>query len=400
MIFIQNGTIYTPDGVIANGGMVVENGRIHTIAPSLDITVPASARAIDATGLIVAPGFIDLQLNGGFGRDFTEHPETIWSVAERLPRFGITSFLPTIITSPLETIAMAQAVMAKGAPVDFQGAMPLGLHLEGPFLNPGKKGAHNPAHMKRPSLPIIETWTPQNHVRLVTLAPELPAAHSLVRTLAARGVIVSAGHSRATFAQASAAFDAGVRYGTHLFNAMPALHHREPGLAGALLLDDRIVIGVIPDGVHLHEALLKMVWQLAPGRINVVTDSMAAMGMPPGQYHLGQATVTVTGTDARLADGTLAGSIVTMDAALQNLMQATGCSFAEAIPAVTHIPSQLLGRPQKGQLVIGADADLVLLSPDLTVQMTMVNGRVVFEKGTRSFTENMQRYTEKEEKTA
>ena len=382
MIFIENGKVFTPDGVVDEGMVVVQNGRIQSITPTMKRETPVDATVIDATGLLVVPGFVDLQLNGGFGHDFTRQPETIWEVAAQLPQFGVTSFLPTIITSPLETVAAAQAVMAQGPPAAFGGAVPLGLHLEGPFLNPAKKGAHDVKWMKRPSLSTTQTWTWDNHVRLVTLAPELPHAADLIQTLTANGVVVSAGHSMATFDEAKTAFAAGVRYGTHLFNAMPSLHHRKPGLAGALLEDERVIFGLIPDGIHVHPSLIKTVWQAAGQRMTLVTDAMAAMGMPPGRYQLGDFEVSVTETDSRLADGTLAGSIVTMDAALRHLIQFTGCTLAEALPTITRIPAQLLGLSNKGQLVPGADADLVLLSPDLQVVMVVVNGRIVYKGAT------------------
>ncbi|KAA3658061.1 MAG: N-acetylglucosamine-6-phosphate deacetylase [Chloroflexi bacterium] len=383
MMIIENGMVYTPEGVVENGTVVVENGRIQTITQSQK-TGPPDSQVIDAAGLFVVPGFIDLQLNGGFGHDFTQQPETIWEVAAQLPQFGVISFLPTIITSPMETVAAAQQVMTQAPADGFCGAMPLGLHLEGPFLNPIKKGAHDVRWMKLPSSARTQTWTRDNHVRLVTLAPEMPNAHELIQSLVANGVMVSAGHSMATFDEAVAAFDSGVRYGTHLFNAMPPLHHRKPGLAGALLADERVAYGLIPDGIHVHPGLIKTVWQAAGERMTVVTDAMAAMGMPSGRYLLGDFEVTVTETDSRLPDGTLAGSIVTMDAALRNLMTFTGCSLAEALPTVTHNPAELLGLPQKGRLMPGADADLVLLSSDLQVQMVVGNGRIIY-KGASHF---------------
>ena len=378
MMRIRNGTIYTPDGMIEYGDVMVHNGRFHTITPHVTRhTLPETA-VIDATNLLVLPGFIDLQLNGGFGHDFTQNPASIWDVAVQLPQFGVTSFLPTIITSPLETVGAAQDVMAD-EPDGFSGALPLGLHLEGPFLNPAKKGAHDVTWMKRPSSSQTPNWTKDNHVRLVTLASELPEAHELIQSLVANGVVVSAGHSMATFDEAIAGFDVGVRYGTHLFNAMPPLHHRNPGLAGALLTDERVTFGIIPDGVHVHPSLIRTVWQAAGKRMTLVTDSMAAMGMPPGSYQLGDYEVTVTETDSRLPDGTLAGSVVTMDDALRNLMKFTDCTLAEALPTITSIPAKLLGLTNKGKIEPGADADLVLMTQDLRVAMVVVNGRVVFK---------------------
>jgi N-acetylglucosamine-6-phosphate deacetylase len=198
----------------------------------------------------------------------------------------------------------------------------------------------------------------------------------MIEQLVANGVIVSAGHSMATFDEASAGFDAGIRYGTHLFNAMPSLHHREPGLAGALLADSRATIGLIPDGVHVHPGLIRAVWQAAGDRLNVVTDAMGAMAMPPGVYELGTFSVTVDDERATLADGTLAGSIVTMDKAVRNLVAYTGCNSAEAIRTVTTIPADLLGLPHKGRIVPGADADIVLLTPDLHIAQTIIGGKI------------------------
>ncbi|MBK8904340.1 MAG: N-acetylglucosamine-6-phosphate deacetylase [Anaerolineaceae bacterium] len=381
MICIEHATVYTPDEVIADGAVWVADGRIQTITRSSQIDLPGRASCIDATGLHLVPGFIDLQLNGAIGLDFTTEPRGIWPVADYLPRTGVTSFLPTIITAPLTAVSAAQKIITGSPPRGFRGATPLGLHIEGPFLHPDKKGAHNPAHLQLPTAEKVASWSPENGVRLVTLAPELDGALDVVRLLSERGVVVSAGHSAATFAQAVAGFAAGICYGTHLFNAMPPLHHREPGLAGALLADERATIGLIVDGEHVHPELVKLVWRLVgSGRLTLVTDAMAALGMPPGRYMLGSHQVIVDETTARLPSGTLAGSVLGMDTAVRNLIRFTGCTLAEALPTVTRTPADLLGLPHKGRLAPTCDADLLLLTPNLEVHTTFVGGRIAYQK--------------------
>jgi N-acetylglucosamine-6-phosphate deacetylase len=378
-LLIQHATIVTPTHTLADGTVLVENGRIHTIAPTAEIPVPAETQVIKANGRTLVPGFIDLQCNGGFGLDFTHDPDTIWTVAAQLPRFGVTAFLPTIITSPLPTVAKAQRVMGE-RPSHFTGSIPLGLHLEGPFLNPQKKGAHNPAHLRLPPVPEELDWSLETAVSLVTLAPEQPGANQLTAALAARGIIVSAGHSTATMEEGSHGIEAGIRYTTHLFNAMPTLHHRQPGLMGAVLADARVTIGLIVDGVHVHPSLIKLIWQAVGSRLNLVTDAMAAMGSPPGQYQIGDQTVWVTAADARLPDGTLAGCIVPLDEALRNLLTFTGCTLSEALMTITTIPAKLLGlSQQKGRIAPGLDADMVLLTADYQVSATIIAGELVYE---------------------
>ncbi len=380
MLLIKRATVYTPEGVLSRGAVLLDEatGRIEAVGPDETIPQPVGARVLDAAGRPLVPGLIDLQLNGGWGDDFTTDPATIWRVAAALPQHGVTAFLPTIITSPPGRVAEAQAALAQ-PPADFRGAHPLGLHLEGPFLNPAKKGAHNPAYLRPPTLTEAADWFPETGVRLVTLAPELPGGLALIASLAARGVIVSAGHSLATAAEAQAGFAAGVGYGTHLFNAMPPLHHREPGLAAALLADERPIVGLIPDGLHVHPLLVKLVWEMVGnGRLNLVTDAMAALGMPSGVYRLGDFSVTVADGRAHLPDGTLAGSVVSLDGALRHLIAFTGCTLAEALPTVTGVPARLLGLAgRKGAITPGADADLVLLTPDLRVALTIVGGRIL-----------------------
>lgn len=378
MLIITHASVVTPTGRIADGAVVVERDRITAVGPAAEVIIPSSAELLDAEGQILAPGFIDLQVNGAFGADFTADPAQIWRVAREYARYGVTAFLPTIITSPLENVAAAQAIVCQ-APPGFRGAQPLGLHVEGPFLNPARKGAHNPNYLQLPSLGAVAGWSPATGVRMVTLAPELPGAAEVIASLAGRGILVSAGHSMATYDEAIRGFDAGIRYGTHLFNAMPPLAHREPGLPGALLSDPRPAAGFIPDGIHTHPTMIGLVWKLlGPARFSMVTDCMAALGMGPGRHLLGDFEVIVDASSARLGDGTLAGSILSLDRGLRNLIRVTGCSLEDALATITMTPARLLGLAhERGCIAPGCIADLVLLSPDLRVQATMARGEVV-----------------------
>lgn len=381
MLYIHNARLYTGRHIVDDGAVLIEDDRILAIGPTLSIACPPNAISLDAIGLWLAPGYIDVQLNGAFGMDFTADPDTIWAVAAHLPQFGVTAFLPTIVTSPLETVARAQAVLRAGPPPGFCGAWPVGLHLEGPFLNPAKRGAHNATHMRLPTLSdgAIAEWSRNDGISMVTLAPELPGASAMIRTLHEREVVVSAGHSLATYEEALTGLSAGLGYGTHLFNAMPTLEQRSPGLVGALLTDARVVVGIIPDGVHLHPGSVKLAWQAkGAAGVNVVTDAMAALGRPPGHYRLGDFDVTVDETSARLSDGRLAGSILSLDTAVRNLMAFTGCSAAEALATATTTPARLLGLADRGQLAPGFLADLVLLTPGLHVVKTIVAGKILY----------------------
>jgi len=380
MRLIHNATLLTPTTTIPDGAVLIEGERIITCGPRVELNVPIEMPALDAGGLILAPGLIDVQLNGAFGLDFTADPTTVWPVATQLPAHGVTSFLPTVITSPLTTFEHALEVLHAGPPAHWQGAIPLGFHFEGPFLNPAKRGAHHPEYLRPPSLEGIASWSRANGVLLVTLAPELPGALEVIRHLCAQGVVVSAGHSLADYAQAQAGFEAGIRYGTHLFNTMPNWDHRSPALPGALLTDERITVGLIPDGIHVHPAMVDIAWRsLGAHRMNLVTDAMAALGMSPGVYRLGDLEVTVDATSARLSDGRLAGSIVRLDEAVRNLQTYTGCDLSAALTTVTATPARLFNLSDRGVIRPGAFADLILLTPDQQIALTMVQGHVCFQ---------------------
>ncbi|HET6773046.1 MAG TPA: N-acetylglucosamine-6-phosphate deacetylase [Acidimicrobiales bacterium] len=340
---------------------------------------------LDATDLLVAPGFLDLQCNGAVGVDLTSEPERLWQVAAALPRWGVTAWLPTVVTAPPGVRARAQAALRSALPTGDPVASPLGLHLEGPFLAPERRGAHDPRHIVAPSLDVIdgEGWSRDAAVALVTLAPELPGALGLVRTLVDRGVVVAAGHSSSTAAQATAAVDAGVTYVTHVFNAMAPLHHREPGLAGVALTDERVRVGLVADGLHVDPSVVALAARVLGDRLNLVTDAVAALGAPPGPLRLGRlAAVSAADGAVRLPDGTLAGSVLSLDRAVRNLVAFAGTSLADAVRAVTSTPAAVLGLADRGVVTPGAVGDLVLLTEDGEVVATVIAGRIAHDTRT------------------
>ena len=356
--------------------VVVEGDSIVSISSArLDIERSGD---IDASELLVAPGFVDLQINGGFGLDLLANPDAMWELGCRLPCHGVTSFLPTIISSPASVTDAAMASLCR-RPASHVGAEPLGLHFEGPMLNPSQHGAHQVDHLVAPNSTAIEHWSRRSGVAMVTIAPELPGAAAAIALLVERGVTVSAGHTDATSNEADAARRAGMTAVTHLFNAMAPLDHRRPNLVGVALADDHLVVGLIADGVHVDPVAIRAVWNAkGPTGIALVTDAVAAMCQPQGEYQLGGRRITADDTGVRNDDGTLAGSTLTMDRAVRNFVAFTGCSVDEALMSVTTTPADLVGARRRGRIEEGAIADVVLLDQQLEVQVTICAGRVAF----------------------
>jgi N-acetylglucosamine-6-phosphate deacetylase len=380
-VVVAGGTVLTPAGAV-RADVAIAAGRIAGVGP------PASfgdAPEIAAAGLLVAPGLVDLQCNGAVGVDLSSEPERLWDVAAALPRWGVTAWLPTIVTGPAEIRRRALAVLRAGPPAGDERpfAAPLGLHFEGPFLAPERRGAHPVDRLvpPDPALPAEEGWSVG--VALVTLAPELPGALDLVRSLAGAGIVVSAGHSSATAAETRAALDAGVGYVTHLFNAMVPLGHREPGLPGVALTDPRVRVGVIADGIHVDPAVVALAARALGDRLTLVTDAVAALGAPAGPVRLASQWAEVGDGDGdgavRLPDGTLAGSTLALDRAVRNLVAFTGVPLADALAAASTTPSATLGRDDRGTIAPGAVADLVLVEADGTLVATVAAGRVAHD---------------------
>jgi N-acetylglucosamine-6-phosphate deacetylase len=378
-LVVHGGSVVTPDG-LAPADVVVQDGHIAEVRRGALPQRPAAGDGtvvVDAGGHLVAPGFVDLQCNGALGIDLAREPERLWEIAAALPRWGVTAWLPTIVTARPGTIERALDTLAAGPPPGSPPvARPLGLHLEGPFLAESRRGAHPRDLLRRPESAEIERWRPEEGVALVTVAPELPGALDLVGVLASRGVVVSAGHTAIDNDGALAAVDAGVTWVTHLFNAMAPLHHREPGLAGVALADERLRAGVIADGVHLHPTTVVAAHRALGRRLTLVTDAVAALGMPAGRSRLGRTEIDVhEDGSVRLTDGTLAGSALSLDQAVRNLAAWSGCPVEEAVAAATSTPAAVLGRDDIGAVVAGAPADLVVLDDELRVVTTLVAGR-------------------------
>ena len=361
----------------------VGDSDILAVQPRSAERLASTTELLDATGLLVAPGLIDLQVNGAFGHDFTGNPESIWDVGAMLPRSGVTAFLPTIISSPPGVARRALQVLAAGPPEEYVGATPLGLHFEGPMLAPSRRGAHDERYLQTPSVDVIAGWSRDAGVRLVTLAPELPRADEVIRELVASGVVVSAGHSDASFEQAVEAFAIGVTSGTHLFNAMSGFHHREPGLSGALLMETAPPSGLIVDGAHVYPGAVAAAWAArgAEGLV-LVTDAVAATGVHGGTtgLTLGGQSLSTDGSVIRDDTGRLAGSALTLDLAVRNLVAFTGAEPSAALLAASATPAHVIREPNRGELRVGAAADLVILDDALEVVATIVGGRIAFDR--------------------
>lgn len=356
------------DDRIASGRIRIEDGRITEVVLDEE---PVAA------GAMLAPGFVDVHVHGWGGHDAMGDPAALDGMARRLLRHGVTSFLPTAVTAPLgELAAFAERVRAWQPHAPDDGAEPLGFNLEGPFLAPSRRGAHDPPFLRAPASaphpslgPLIEG------LRLLTIAPELPGAIDLIGWLHDRGVATSIGHSAAALEEARAGYEAGATSTTHLFNAMSGVDHRAPGVAVAALLDDEAYVELIADGVHVHPALWELIRRVKrPDRLLLVSDAIPLAGTGDGRGRIGRLEVEVVGSRATLAGtSTLAGSVIALDTAVRNLA-AAGVPLPDAVAAASRNPLALLGVSDRGRIAVGQRADLVELEPDLTVRRVMRAG--------------------------
>ena len=350
---LRPGTVGVRDGVLAD----VPRRAVRDLPP----------------GWVISPGMVDVQLNGFAGAEAGAEPEALATIAAALPRTGVTAFCPTLVSRTPAAYRRAAAALAR-ARVPEAAARPLGVHLEGPFLNPARHGAHDPAALRAPDPALLDELLVAFRPAIVTLAPELPGGLEAVARTARAGAVPAIGHTEADAATARAALDAGARLLTHAMNAMPGLTAREPGPLGVALVDRRAHVSLIADGVHVDDASVSICTRAAGARLVLVSDAVAAAGMPPGRYRLGTRTVTSDGTRAT-SRGRLAGAVAGLDAGPRTLVRA-GIPIASALAAATAAPRRLL-RLAPG-LAPGAPADLVVLDGGLVPRLTLVGGRVAF----------------------
>lgn len=374
---IQNGYIKIIDEKIAEVDLLtnLENEEEFTI-----IDVPSTYKAV--------PGFIDVHIHGVNGADVMDATkEALDTMSSTLPKEGTTSFLATTMTQDTKEIEKALANVGEylQGKQETGKAEIVGVHLEGPFVNPDKAGAQPLKHIIDPDLPLLKKWEllTNNMIKLVTLAPERPGGLEMVNYLSTHGIVASIGHSDATFEEVNKAIESGANHVTHLYNQMSGLHHREPGVVGSVFLRDELKAEIIVDGVHVRPEMVDLAYKIKrKDGLLLITDSMRAKCLKNGEYDLGGQDVIVKDGKAVLADGTLAGSILKLGTALQNIITYTGCTLADAIEMASVNPAKQLNIfDRKGSLAIGKDADIVILDENLDVYMTFCRGELAFTKG-------------------
>ncbi|MGA9507497.1 MAG: N-acetylglucosamine-6-phosphate deacetylase [Candidatus Sulfotelmatobacter sp.] len=394
MIVLCAHRLYTPREEIVNPLLFIEDGLIASISSRAEREIPNIATVVDFTRdypqAILAPGFVDIHMHGGAGIDVMQASITEVSRLNRfLTRHGVTGYFPTTVAAPLDQTCSALERIADAIETaqnfhsnsgDAVQALPLGIHLEGPFLSHKRRGVHPPENLVEPSVKVFDRlWqAARGHVRMMTIAPELPGAIEVIAEAARRNVCVSIGHSDANLKDAQAAVKAGAGHATHTFNAMRPLDHREPGILGEVLTSKQVTADIIVDGIHVAPEVVELFLR-AKGieRAVLITDATAAAGMPDGTYQLGPIQVEVKNGRCTVAGETgdkLAGSVLTMDKAVRNVRQFAGWSLLDSIRAATLNPATATGLADHGKIAAGVEANLVVLNPDGDVRRTIVRG--------------------------
>jgi N-acetylglucosamine-6-phosphate deacetylase len=382
---LHAGRVLTPTGEITDAGIVIRDGVIEELGPREGMRLPAGAEEISRTDKTALPGFVDVHIHGAGGRDVMEgSPEALSGVTKTVARHGTTSFVATTVTaSPDDTIRSVEGIaryISQQHETDEVRAEVLGIHFEGPFLSPARRGVHPPEWLKLPSAELLERLlqAAAGNAQILTIAPELLGAMPCIDAARNAGMVVAVGHTDATYEQTRAAIAHGVRHAVHVYNAMRPFSHRDSGVIGAVLTSPEVSAELIADGVHVDETAMKVLLQAkGPQHMILISDGISATGMPDGTYMLGKLEVTVSGGICRNSEGKLAGSTLTLDRALRNIVR-LGIPLHDAVRMLTLNPAALLGIEfKKGALRIGADADIVLLDEDLQLVNVWVRGTQV-----------------------
>jgi N-acetylglucosamine-6-phosphate deacetylase len=386
MIAFTANCLFTPLERVEQPLLLVEDDVIAEAGSRGARPIPQGIRVVDFGDAILAPGFVDIHIHGGAGHDLMEaDPSGLCAVERLLFKHGVSSYFPTTVTAPLDQtfsaldrLANAIESASRNDGTRRERAQPLGIHLEGPFLSHLRRGVHPPENLLLPTLPTFDRlWqAARGHIRIMTIAPELDGAGEVIAEASRRGVCVSLGHSDADLNSARAAVAAGARHSTHTFNAMRPLDHREPGIIGEVLTDSRLSADIIVDGIHLDPAIVELFLKAkGPDQAVLITDAISATGMPEGRYRLGTFEVEVK-NGCCLLGGKLAGSVLTMDRAVRNVMQFAHWDLQQALRLATLNPARVAGLTNRGKLEAGAEADFVVLSPDGEVRSTVIRGEV------------------------
>jgi len=373
--------LFTPTDSIELPLVTIEDGHIAALASREHAELPSNARHTDFPGMVLVPGFIDIHIHGGAGHDVMEaESSTLAAIETAMARTGVTSYLPTTVTASEDRLLRALDHLGRAVAKNEShknGAVPLGIHLEGPFISHAKRGVHPPENLVQPSPHLLDKfWQASGGgIRMMTIAPEIPGAVATINHAKQLGVACSLGHSDATYQEAVQGIAAGATHATHTFNAMRAFDHREPGILGAVLTEKGITADIIADGVHVAPAALQLfLMAKGPERAILITDAISATGMPDGRYRLGTLDVDVKG-DRCEHQGKLAGSVLTLDRAVRNVMSFTAWELQQVIRMATLNPARLLGiASQRGTLAPGRIADIVVLTPQGQVVQTIIAG--------------------------
>lgn len=380
MTQVLEGTVITPFQVFSPGYVSVQDGKILYVGP----TKPVNEKPLSFKDSYICPGLIDLHSHGARGHDVRDgRIETIQSFSKFLTQCGVTSYLPTVSSSSQEQSEKVAKTINDATEKNNSGATILGLHLEGPYINRSMKGAHNPEHIRPPSLSELSDIMKRGNLKLVTMAPEIEGAFEVIKWLKSKQVTVAAGHSAATYQQMLKGINAGIRHVAHLYNAMMGFHHREPGIFGSAFLDSRVSFELIPDGVHLHRVAYEIAIKLKePSKTVLVSDSLPTAGFPDGEYNYGDLKILLKNGVARLESGALAGSNITLNEGIKYISELGLLKPRELIQMTTYSPATVIDvHHQKGSLMPGMDADIVVLDRNFDSKLTIIEGDIVYEGG-------------------